>query len=269
MQEVNEGGLVLVGCGFMGKALLEGWIAKGVRPGAVWVQDPAPSDWLQSQSDLHINEAPPENPAALVIATKPQILDQVLPGLAPFGGGSTVVVSIAAGAPISLFETTFGAETPIVRVMPNLPASIGVGASALFANEATNPDQTAFVRMMFEAVGSVVELEEEDLLHAVTGLSGSGPAYVFALAEAMAQAGVDAGLPPELAKILAAQTVSGAGAMLRDPDADATSLRVAVTSKGGTTAAGLVEFMAKDGIAPLTRKTVDAAKRRSIELSGG
>ncbi len=267
MKEVNERGLVLVGCGFMGKALLEGWMAKGVRPDAVWVQDPAPSDWLTSQAAIHVNQTPPENPAVLVIATKPQILDQALPGLAPFGGGSTVVISIAAGAPISLFEATFGAETPIVRVMPNLPASIGVGASALFASGATNPDQTALVRTMFEAVGSVVELEEEHLLHAVTGLSGSGPAYVFALAEAMAQAGVEAGLPPELAKILAAQTVSGAGEMLRAPDADAAALRVAVTSKGGTTAAGLVEFMAEDGIGPLTRKTVDAAKRRSIELS--
>lgn len=268
MHTVNERGLVLVGCGFMGRALLEGWIAAGIEPDAVTVKDPAPSDWLRSQSGLRLNGPLPGAPAAIVIATKPQILDKVLPDFVALGGGKTVVVSIAAGAPVSVFETCFGAQTPVVRAMPNLPASVGAGITALFGNDAAGPDDMALVERLFEAVGTTVRLPDEDMLHLVTGLSGSGPAYVFSLAEALAAAGADLGLPADLAKVLAVQTVAGADRMLAAADADPTALRKAVTSKGGTTAAGLEAFMAEPhGIAALARHTVEAASNRSIALS--
>ena len=268
MEGINKRGLGLVGCGFMGKALLEGWMANGVSPSSIYVRDPSPSEWLKTQSSLRLNEDFPDDLAALVIATKPQILDKVLPDLSWLGNGSTVVVSIAAGAPVHLFEQHFGTKTPVVRVMPNLPAAVGAGVSALFANSAANQESIGLVRNLFEAVGSVVEIPEEDLLHVVTGLSGSGPAYIFAMAEALAQAGTALGIPPGLAKTLAAQTVAGAGIMLSDPDADATQLREAVTSRGGTTAAGLEILQSGDSLRDLIHRTVDAARQRSLKLSG-
>ena len=268
MKVVNERGLVLVGCGFMGRALLEGWLAQGIEPGAITVSDPAPSAWLQAQTGLRINQALPDRPAIVVVATKPQILDKVLPGLEALGHGSTIIASIAAGAPLSLFQSHLGEDTPIVRAMPNLPASVGVGVTALFSNEAASRGQVGLVASLFEAVGSVVELSKEEQLHAVTALSGSGPAYIFALAEALSEAGTALGLPDALAEELANKTVAGAGKMLAAPDAGAEALRVAVTSKGGTTAAGLDVFTAEaDGIQPLVDRTMDASRRRSIELS--
>ena len=267
MEAINQRGLVLIGCGFMGKALLEGWIAHGIAPDAVTVQDPSPSEWLSAQHGLRLNKPLPDNPAAVVVATKPQILDKVLPGLAGLGGGSTCFVSIAAGAPVSLFEEYLGAETSIVRAMPNLPASVSEGMTALFGNAAASAGDVELVTELFEAVGTVVSLEDEHQLHLVTGVSGSGPAYVFALAEAMAEAGAALGLPSDLASTLAIRTLVGAGKMLAADGADPTALRKAVTSKGGTTAAGLDVFMREpNGIGDLAKATIDAARARSVEL---
>lgn len=268
MNEVDERGLVLVGCGYMGKALLQGWLAKGVAPKAITVQDPTPNDWLSAQWGLRVNTPLPSEPAAIIIATKPQILAKILPDLAPFGNRSTLFVSVAAGAAIASFETHLGAVTPMIRAMPNLPASIGAGLTALVANPSASPAHIELARDLFQAVGTVVELDDEDQMHAVTALSGSGPAYVFGMTEALAKAGMDHGLPRELAMTLARQTVSGAGQMLRSSDADAEKLRIAVTSSGGTTAAGLATFMdSVNGIVPLAERTVAAARRRSLELS--
>ncbi|WCR12269.1 pyrroline-5-carboxylate reductase [Paracoccus stylophorae] len=267
MQPFDKRGLGLVSCGFMGKALLEGWMARGIASDSIFVRDPNPSDWLRARDDLNLNADFPTDLAALVIATKPQILDRVLPDLTQFGNGQTVVVSIAAGAPVSLFETHLGTETPVVRVMPNQPAAVGAGVTALFANAATDADPIRLVRDLFETVGTVVDLPEEDLLHVVTGLSGSGPAYVFAVAEALAEAGTQLGIPADLARVLALQTVAGAGAMLGRPGADATALRKAVTSKGGTTAAGLGPLRTTGALNDLMRRSVDAARQRSVELS--
>ena len=252
----------------MGKALLEGWSSSGILATSVTVQDPSPSDWLIAQPGLRLNEALPEAPAALVVATKPQILDQVLPGLSGFGGRETTIISIAAGAPVALFEDNFGPETAVIRAMPNLPASIGHGVTAIFGNASCGSKELTMAEALFKAVGTTVTLPEEDMLHLVTGLSGSGPAYVFAMAEAMAAAAQDLGMPQELAKKLAFQTVSGAGRMLSKPDADATALRVAVTSKGGTTAAGLSQLMrSPNSIETLMHTTIDAARLRSEELA--
>ncbi|MGI9502643.1 MAG: pyrroline-5-carboxylate reductase [Geminicoccaceae bacterium] len=268
MNEVNERGLVLVGCGFMGKALLQGWLANGIAPEAVTVQDPTPNDWLSAQPGLRVNTPLPSEPAAIIIATKPQILTEILPDLASFGNRSTLFVSVAAGAAIASFEAHLGSATPVIRSMPNLPASIGAGVTALIANPSASPAHIELARDLFQAVGAVVELDDEDQMHAVTALSGSGPAYIFAMTEALAKAGMDHGLPRELAMTLARQTVLGAGQMLRAPDADAEKLRVAVTSPGGTTGAGLAAFMdGVNGIVPLAKRTVAAARRRSLELS--
>ena len=264
MDKLNAAGLVMVGCGFMGQALLEGWLSNGLKAEAVFVQDPAPTEWLKGQSDLRLNEPLPSAPAAIVIATKPQILDKVLPGLAQFGNGTTAVISIAAGAPVRLYERHRGADTPVIRAMPNLPASVGQGATALYGNAAA-AEHLAMANTLFSAVGTCVTLLDEEMMHLVTGLSGSGAAFVFAVVEAMINAAHDLGLPLDLASALAHQTVAGAGAMLAEPKADAEELRRAVTSKGGTTAAGLAALTPR--LTPLIRDTVNAARERSLELS--
>lgn len=262
----NERGVVLVGCGFMGKALLEGWVANGINPNAVYVQDPFPTDWLKSQPGLHINENLPASPAVIIIAVKPQILGDILPALKRAISDETIVISIAAGAKVGMFEEAFGTETAIIRAMPNLPASVGAGVTALYANQAAS-NSLELATELFKAVGKVMQIDNEDMLHAVTGLSGSGPAYIFAVAEAMTDAGVKLGLPRELAQALACRTISGAGKMLDQDDANPSALREAVTSKGGTTQAGLDALTSfEGGIAPLIERTVSAARNRSVEL---
>lgn len=268
IQAIAKRGLVLVGCGFMGKALLKGWLTAGVPPSSIYVQDPSPSDWLSAQTGLQINQPLPNDPAIVVIATKPQILNKVLPSLSHFGNGQTIFVSIAAGAPIALFEEHLGVETPIVRAMPNLPATVGAGITALFANQHVNAYASRMTVVLFEVIGGVVHLRNENQLHAVTAISGSGPGYVFAMANAMQRAGEALGLPSVLAQTLAYQTISGAGLMLTQENAEAFTLQEAVTSKGGTTQAGLGVFTAKnEGIVELTLRTATAVHSRSIELS--
>jgi len=253
----------------MGKALLTGWLADGIPAERFFVRDPRPSKWLLRQQGVHINEPFPEDLAAVVIATRPPDVDAVLPGLTAFGGGNTLILSIAASKPVSLFEAKFAKGTPVIRAMPNLPATVGAAVTAYVANRYVGADQKDLFQKLLSAVGSLVELPAEDLLPIVTALSGSGPAYVFAMAEAFAAAGLELGLPEDLAHELAIKTVAGAGRMLAEPDADATGFRVAVTSKGGTTEAGMLEFMADDsGIHELVKRTIEAAAIRCGELSG-
>ncbi|GAB4533317.1 MAG: pyrroline-5-carboxylate reductase [Roseibium sp.] len=269
MGELLNKGVCLIGCGFMGKALLTGWLADGVAAECLFVHDPRPSGWLAGLDGIHLNEPFPERPAAIVIATRPPDVDSVLPPLRPFGGGETLILSIAASKPLSLFEDNFCTGTPIVRAMPNLPATVGAAVTAYVTNGQLREGQKELFEKLMSAVGTLVELPEEDLLPIVTALSGAGPAYVFAMAEAFAAAGIELGLPEDLAHELAIRTVAGAGRMLAQPDADATGFRVAVTSKGGTTEAGMLEFMADEhGIQDLVKRTVEAAALRCGELSG-
>ncbi|MGY3439769.1 MULTISPECIES: pyrroline-5-carboxylate reductase [unclassified Marinovum] len=268
MKAINQRGMVVIGCGFMGKALLEGWLASGVDPEAIHVQDPSPSDWLKAQTGFHLNKELPDNPAVLVIATKPQVLAEVLPPLAQFGDGETIVVTIATGAPLAYYEAVFGAKTPVARAMPNLPAAVGAGVTVFACNANVSAAQSALVADLFNAVGVGIALEDEAQMHAVTGISGSGPAYVFAMAEAMTKAGVDMGLPTDLAATLAVHTIAGAGAMMRETGSEAGDLRRAVTSKGGTTAEALKHLMAEgSGLSDLMAKAASASRDRSIELS--
>lgn len=269
MDQVANDGLVLLGCGKMGSAMLEGWLAQGLPVGSVWVIDPQPSDWLRA-TGVHINEELPSTPAIVLIAVKPQMMGDALPAIAAMGNGTTLFVSVAAGTPIAAYEATLGVQSPIIRAMPNTPAAVGKGITAIVGNTHTTSAQMDLAEALLQAVGQVVRLEGEAQMDAVTGVSGSGPAYVFHMIECMAAAGEAQGLPPELAMRLAKATVAGAGALAEVADESPAQLRVNVTSPNGTTQAGLEVLMDADtGLPPLIRQTVAAAANRSRELANG
>ncbi|MES2665001.1 MAG: pyrroline-5-carboxylate reductase [Pseudomonadota bacterium] len=263
---VGNGGLVLLGCGKMGTALLTGWLAAGVPAASVWVIEPQPTDWLKTLG-VHLNEGVPPAPAVALLAVKPQMMGAALPALQALGNGRTLFVSIAAGTTIARFEAVLGADTPIVRTMPNTPAMVGRGITAICGNAATTAADLDLAEALMAAVGQVVRLEDEHQIDAVTGVSGSGPAYVFHLIEAMAQAGVAQGLGPDVAMQLARATVCGAGELAFQSPETAAQLRLNVTSPGGTTAAALAVLMDADtGLAPLLARAVKAATDRGREL---
>jgi len=266
--EIGARGLVMAGCGRMGTALLRGWIAAGLDPACVHVQEPSPSDWLRG-SGVALNGPLPDAPAVVLVAVKPQVMDAALPGLAGFGGGGTLFVSVAAGIALARYEAALGAGTPVVRTMPNTPAAIGRGITALVGNGAVGPAGLDLAEALMSAVGETLRLSHEAQMDAVTAVSGSGPAYVFHMIEALAAAGVAAGLPDDLAMRLSRATVSGAGELALRSDEDAATLRANVTSPGGTTAAALAVLMDEgDGLPPLMQRAVAAAAARSRELSG-
>lgn len=268
LEDVNARGLVLLGCGKMGSAMLQGWLARGVAPDAVHIIDPNPTDWLRG-TGVHINADLPQSPAIVILAVKPQMMGAALPAIAALGGGDTLVVSVAAGTPIATFEQTFGPSTPIIRAMPNTPAAVGRGITAIVGNGDAGPAHMDLAEELLRAVGQVVRLEGEDQMDAVTAVSGSGPAYVFHLIETLTAAGVAEGLPEALAAQLAQATVAGAGALAEEAPEDPGQLRVNVTSPGGTTAAALSVLMDEDsGFGPLLRRAVSAAANRSRELAG-
>ena len=269
MDYVASRGLVLLGCGKMGSAMLAGWLDGGLPASSVWVRDPAPSDWLRAQN-VHLNAEWPENPALVLVAVKPQMMADALPTLAALGGGETLFVSIAAGTPLEYFETVLGPSTPIVRAMPNTPAAIGRGITALIGNAAATPAHLDLAEALLSAVGQTVRLQSEAQMDAVTGVSGSGPAYVFHLIETLAAAGEAQGLPAELAMQLAKATVGGAGALAEASDDSPMQLRVNVTSPNGTTQAALEVLMDEStGFPALLSRAVAAATDRSKELSRG
>ena len=267
--EIESRGLVLLGCGKMGSAMLSGWLDRGLSPAAVWVLDPMPSDWLR-ELGVHLNKGVPENPAIVIVAVKPQMMGDALPVLAALGNGTTLFVSVAAGTPISAFEAALGAQTPIVRAMPNTPAAVGKGITAIFGNARVTSGGLDLAEALLSAVGQVVRLENETQMDAVTAVSGSGPAYVFHLIETLAAAGTAQGLPKALSMQLAKATVAGAGVLAEQAADDPAQLRVNVTSPGGTTAAALVVLMDEAaGFPALLQKAVQAAADRSRELGNG
>lgn len=266
---IAKDGLVLLGCGKMGSAMLEGWLARGLPAASVWVQDPYPSDWLKA-TGVHINVDLPPAPAIVLVAVKPQMMAEALPALKQMGNGKTLFVSVAAGTPISFFEQTLGAQTPVVRAMPNTPAAISQGITAIVGNVHAGAAGLDEAEVLLSAVGQVVRLTDEGQIDAVTGVSGSGPAYVFHMIETMAAAGVAQGLPEALAMQLAQATVAGAGALALQSEETAAQLRVNVTSPNGTTQAALDVLMdEKDGFPALLRRAVAAAADRSRELARG
>ena len=266
LDRVAREGLVLLGCGKMGTALLTGWLAAGVPPASVWVIEPDPTDWL-TISGVHLNTGVPARPAVAVLAVKPQMMGAALPVLRALGNGGTLFLSIAAGTTIAAFEAALGAATPIVRTMPNTPAMVGRGITALCGNQHVTAEDMALAHILMSAVGDVVQLTSEDQIDAVTALSGSGPAYVFHLIEAMAQAGIAEGLPEAIAMQLARATVCGAGELAYRSAQSAEQLRINVTSPGGTTAAALTVLMdEKTGFPPLMKRAIKAAADRAREL---
>jgi len=270
---VAERGLVLLGCGKMGSALLEGWLAGGMPASAVTVLEPAPSPRLEALADdgLRLNADLPADPAVAVAAVKPQMMTDALPRLAALSDAGTLFVSIAAGTSLAALAEALGPDAPIVRAMPNTPAAIGRGVTALVGNPRATAAHLDLADALLRAVGRTVRLDDEAQMDAVTAVSGSGPAYVFLLIEAMAAAGVAEGLPEDLAVELARATADGAGALaIADGDAPPSTLRENVTSPGGTTAAALEVLMRDgDGLADLVRDAVAAAAARSRELAGG
>ncbi|AHM04350.1 Pyrroline-5-carboxylate reductase [Roseibacterium elongatum DSM 19469] len=266
--EIERRGLVMLGCGKMGSAMLAGWLKGGLSPSAVHVTDPNPSDWLRS-TDVSINADLPQTPAVALVAVKPQMMGEALPRMASYGGGATLFISVAAGTPISAFEAALGAGTRIVRAMPNTPAAVGKGITAIIGNEQAGAADLDTAEALLSAIGQVVRLQTEDQIDAVTGVSGSGPAYVFYMIDALAAAGVAEGLAPDLAMHLAKATVAGAGALAETAAETPEQLRINVTSPNGTTQAGLEVLMKeKGGLMPLMRATVAAAAARSRELKG-
>ena len=259
-------GLVLLGCGKMGTALLTGWLAAGVSPASVWVIEPNPTSWLRD-TGVNLNVGLPPHPAVALLAVKPQMMGAALPALQALGNGSTLFISIAAGTTIAAFEAALGTDTPIIRTMPNTPAMVGRGITALFGNAKATGADMALARALMAAVGEVVELDGEHQIDAVTAVSGSGPAYVFHLIEAMAAAGVAEGLPADVAMQLARATVCGAGELAHRSPETAAQLRINVTSPGGTTAAALAVLMDEaTGFPTLLQRAVKAAADRGREL---
>ena len=260
--------ILLLGGGRMGSAMLQGWQRAGLGPTIVVDPSPAASA-LAGGAVTVVTEAasiPPDfHPDAVVLAVKPQMAASAIPAIAGFVRGA-VVMSIMAGRTIHSIQALSG-PNPTVRAMPNTPAAIGMGITAAFAGPGVTLAQHALCDTLLTAIGDVVWLEVEAQMDAVTATSGSGPAYVFLLAELLEAAGIEQGLPPDLARRLARRTVSGAGALLEASAEEASVMRIAVTSPGGTTERALGELMAPDALPAAVSRAVAAATARSRELS--
>lgn len=264
---IAEQGLVLLGCGKMGSAMLAGWLESGLPSRSVHVIDPAPSEWLQA-SGVYLNAGLPAAPAVVVLAVKPQMMGEALPGVTALGNGRSLFISIAAGTSLQRLASILGEQTPIIRAMPNTPAAVGHGISALVGNAHCSEHELGLAESLLSAVGETLRLDDEAQIDAVTAVSGSGPAYVFHLIEAMAMAGEAEGLSSEMAMQLARTTVIGSGYLAAGSAETAEQLRKNVTSPKGTTEAALNVLMNQDtGLPPLMQKAIAAAAARARELS--
>ena len=270
--EVKAGTLVLVGCGQMGQAMLRGWLARGAAARFVVVEpagapvalaNAAAVDWHRSPAEM----PPSLEPDAVVLAVKPQVMDEVLPPYRRWARPATLFLSIAAGKTIGGLARHLGDKAAIVRCMPNTPAAIGRAITVACPNPRVSADQRRLCDALLAAIGDSAWVEDEALMDAVTAVSGSGPAYVFLLIEALAAAGIQAGLPPELALLLARETVAGAGELARQSPETPARLRENVSSPGGTTLAALDILMGKDGVPNLFARAIAAATARSRELA--
>ena len=266
--------LVLIGCGKMGGAMLRGWLSRGLQPAGALVVEPSEAALgdVAAPGLRRVASAaalPPDfTPDVVVLAVKPQMMDDAIPAYRRFAQPGTLFLSIAAGKTIRYFQRRLGAASAIVRAMPNTPAAIGRGISVAVASKSVTPTQRSLADSLLAACGEVAWIEDEALIDPVTALSGGGPAYVFLLMETLAEAGRKAGLPAELAMRLARTTVSGAGELARLSPDSAAELRRNVTSPKGTTFEALNILMAPDGLQPLFDRAIAAATRRSRQLAG-
>ncbi len=267
-----SGSLVLVGAGKMGGAMLDGWLARGLNLKKLVVIEPQPGKGLKAltRRGLKLNpKGKAGETSAIVIAVKPQTAPDAVPQLSPYVGRTTLLLSIMAGRTIGFLEKSLPAGSAIVRAMPNTPAAIGRGISVAVANAKVSVRQRKLATDLLSAIGKVEWASDEMQMDAVTALSGSGPAYVFLLAEAMTKAGIAAGLPADLAARLARETIAGSGELLHRSELDAATLRQNVTSPGGTTAAALEVLMGPGGFDELLIRAIAAAKKRGRELAVG
>jgi pyrroline-5-carboxylate reductase len=260
--------LLLVGCGKMGGAMLDGWLSRGLAAADAIVAEPVEALRPKTVRGVTSSSEVKETPEIVVLAVKPQSMDAVLPDLKRFAEAGAVFLSIAAGKTLTYFAGNLGAGAKVVRSMPNTPAAVRQGITVACASPGVSAAEKKRCQELLEAVGQALWVEDESLLDPVTALSGSGPAYVFLLVEAMAAAGAKLGLTPDMAMQLARATVAGSGELLRQSSEPASQLRVNVTSPGGTTAEALKVLMATDGIQPVFDKALAAASRRSKELAG-
>ncbi len=268
------GALLLVGCGKMGGALLRGWLKQGVQPASVYVVDLAPKDLDDVQAaGVHILTSPDQlpadlKPAIVLLAVKPQFMDDALAHYKKYAGPNTTYLSIAAGKTVAYFKKMLGDNALIVRSMPNTPAAVSRGMTVICRDSRVPANILDLCGQLLTAVGEVAWVDDEQLLNQVTAVSGGGPAYVFLLIEALAEAGRVNGLPADLAMQLARSTVCGSGELAYQSSESATALRQAVMSPKGTTLEAVNVLMADDGIQPLMNRAIAAATRRSKELAG-
>jgi pyrroline-5-carboxylate reductase len=268
------GKLLLVGCGKMGGALLRGWLAQGVAGSNVFVIDPQPKgldDVMAAGVTVftHYEDVPDDLiPALVLLAVKPQFMDEALEHLEMLAQPGVTFLSIAAGKNTAYFKKSLGTQVHVVRAMPNTPAAVGRGMSVIFRDAALPAKILDLCGALLGAVGEVAWVDDEELMHQVTAVSGGGPAYVFLLIEALAEAGRVAGLPADLAMRLARSTVCGSGELAHQASEPAADLRKAVMSPKGTTEQAIAVLMAADGIQPLMNKAIQAATHRSRELAG-
>ena len=263
--------LLLVGCGKMGSALLQGWLNAGLEAAQFYVQEPNP-DAALADLGVHLNvdigALQEAAPSVIILAIKPQLAVDVLPSIALLAAPETLVISLMAGVSINTMSDLLGGEASFVRTMPNTPAAIGAGMTALYASSGTQEDQKAAAEALLAAVGQTVWLDTEKALDAVTAISGSGPAALFQMVDALAAAGVNLGLQQDMAAQLAMQTIIGSASMLCEDEADPRQLRVNVTSPGGTTEAALDVLMGDTGgLVDLMRRATQAAAARAGELA--
>ena len=269
LDDIKARGLILIGCGKMGSAMLAGWLDSGIPASSIWISDPQPSAWL-SATGVNLNESLPDNPAVCIIAVKPQIIFEAVSNLNGYKQSETLFISIAAGITLKQLEKAISSDSTIIRAMPNTPSAVGKGITALIGNSAAKNEHILISKILLEKISEVVELEHEDQMDIVTGLSGSGPAYVFYLIESLTSAGIELGLSKEKALHLAKATVAGSGALAMSSTENPSVLRENVTSPNGTTQAGLEILMdEKFGLRPLIKSTVEAATKRSKELGNG
>ncbi|WP_374654555.1 pyrroline-5-carboxylate reductase [Dongia sp.] len=267
------GALLLVGCGKMGGALLRGWLKEGADPEQVYVVDLAPKELDDVKAaGVHILNHPDQlpgdlKPAIVLLAVKPQFMDEALVHYKKMAGPDTTFLSIAAGKTVAYFKRMLGDDALVVRSMPNTPAAVGRGMTVICRDSRVPANILDLCGQLLSAVGEVAWIDDEELLNQVTAVSGGGPAYVFLLIEALAEAGRVNGLPADLAMQLARSTVCGSGELAYQSSESATALRQAVMSPKGTTLEAVNVLMAEDGIQPLMNRAIAAATRRSRELA--
>jgi pyrroline-5-carboxylate reductase len=267
------GPLLLVGAGKMGSAMATGWLEQGLSPADLYIQDPYVLPEVQrlvDQYGIACSASPrlPQPPEVIVLAVKPQMFEAVVPPLAAIAGPRTLFLSIAAGKSLATLARLIGRPAAIVRSMPNTPAAIGAGMTVACSNDQVAGDQIEHCITLLSAVGEIAWIKDETQMDAVTAVSGSGPAYLFALTECLARAGMQQGLDEALSWQLARTTMEGAAQLMRHSTADPITLRHNVTSPGGTTQAALGVLLGEPGLQELMNRAIEAATRRSQELSG-